>query len=154
MEWKNLTNSLSNHPTPLLKIIETVPTFLGASDNSKQGMGDVWIGIHPHTNQLQYYLWHKAFPTDIQDVMVTSDVQDVMETSDMPTGCLTNSTLKLAGTIANNIALLSHLPLPKASIHMSCNNVPTILWLQCGSITSTSPEASLLMPADGRCRTL
>ena len=84
-DFEVLALSVTARPTRLAELIPDVPTFLGACDASRHGMGGVWFSPDGLC-----HVWRHVFPPDIQADVVTASHR---------TGRITNSDLELAGII-------------------------------------------------------
>ena len=140
-----LSTSLSTRPTHIAEVVPTPPTYYGAVDAAKQGMGGVWFPIQrkeplalypPSTDQLrQPILWRAPFPQSVQEELVSSD---------RPDGTITNSDLELAGTIGHDAVLATNVPTQHLTLCTFTDNSPTVAWRGKGSVTTTGPAAYLL----------
>ena len=149
-DFKWIATSLGSRPTHLAEVVPTPPTYFGAMDAAKQGMGGVWFPpLHqapplsiqqPKASRLKHpILWRAKFPPKIQSQLV-SFVN--------PSGSITNSDLELSGAIAHDDVLASALP---TVAHLSTctfsDNTPAVSWKTKGSTSSTGPAAYLLQTA-------
>jgi hypothetical protein len=140
-----LSEDLCNRPTHLAEVVPTPPSYVGAMDAAKTGMGGVWfppgpavpLSIHPHKkNRLQEpCLWRAPFPPRIQRKLVSS--------SNMH-GTITNSDLELAGTVAHDDVLASTVSVSHLTTCNLSDNTPAVAWRNKGSTTTTGPAAYLL----------
>ena len=140
-----LAKDVASRPTHLSEIVPTPPTYYGAMDAARAGMGGVWfppgppapLALQPHTqDQLQApILWRAQFPRYIQDKLVSFQ---------HPTGTITNSDLELAGTIAHDDILTTEVPVQHLTTCALSDNTPAVAWRNKGSTTTTGPAAYLL----------
>ena len=140
-----LAEDVCDRPTHLAEVVPTPPSYVGAMDAAKAGMGGVWfppgpavhLSIHPHKkNSLQdLCLWRAPFPPCIQDNLVSSSNLQ---------GTVTNSDLELAGTVAHDDILASTVPVSHLTTCNLSDNTPAVAWRAKGSTTTTGPAAYLL----------
>ena len=140
-----LATDVSARPTHLSEIVPTPPTYFGAVDAAKVGMGGVWfppgpaepLAIQPRPqDRLQGpILWRDQFPPIVQKKLVSFD---------NPRGTISNSDLELAGTIAHDDILASTVPLHHLTTCSFTDNTPAVAWRSKGSTTTTGPAAYLL----------
>jgi len=140
-----ISEDVCNRPTHLAEVVPTPPSYFGAMDAAKAGMGGVWfppgpavpLSIHPHKkNSLQDpCLWRAPFPKFIQDAIVSSS---------NPDGDVTNSDLELCGTVAHDDILASEVPVSHLTTCNLSDNTPAVAWRTKGSTTTTGPAAYLL----------
>ena len=140
-----LAKDVSSRPTHLAEVVPTPPSYYGAMDAAKSGMGGVWfppltnvplaVTPHPSARLQQPCLWRSPFPQSVQ--------QDLVSFIN-PKGSITNSDLELAGTIASDDILASAVPVAHISTCGLCDNTPAVSWRQKGSTTTVGPAAYLL----------
>ena len=140
-----LAESLAGRPTHLAEVVPTPPTYIGAVDAAKKGMGGVWfnmpeqlpLAVQPHrADRLPApLLWRAPFPPAVQDLLVSHS---------NPNGTVTNSDLELAGSIGHDAVLSSAVPVQHMTTCTFTDNTPTVSWRQKGSVTTTGPAAYLL----------
>jgi hypothetical protein len=143
-----LARDVCNRPTHLAEVVPTPPTYVGAMDAAKAGMGGVWFPpgppapmaiLPPKEDQLSHpILWRYPFPTTVQAEVVSSS---------HPTGTITNSDLELAGTLAHDDILANSVPVTHLTTCGLSDNTPAIAWRSKGSTTTTGPAAYLLQLA-------
>ena len=140
-----LAQNLAKRPTHLAEVVPTPPTYVGAVDAAKEGMGGVWFNM-PDQLPLSIQpkkmdrlsgpvLWRARFPPAIQDRLVSQD---------NPAGSVTNSDLELAGTIGHDAVLANTVPVQHLTTCSFTDNTPTVSWRHKGNVTSTGPAAYLL----------
>ena len=145
LDFLHLATDVSNRPTHIAEVVPTPPTYIGAMDAAKSGMGGVWFppgkpapnAIQPSARQaLQSpILWRTAFPEYIQQLLVSTN---------NPSGTITNSDLELTGTIAHDDILANSTNVAHLGTCGLTDNTPTMSWRQKGSTTTTGPAAYLL----------
>jgi hypothetical protein len=97
------------------ELISGDPSFIGAYDAAKPGMGGVWFD-NTDGNRAPV-VWRFPFPADLQKDLVSQD---------NPQGRITNSDLELAGTLAQQAVLQSQYPLCGQTTHTFCDNTPLV----------------------------
>ena len=140
-----LATSLSARPTHLAEVVPTPPSYVGAVDAAKEGMGGVWfnvpeqlpLAIHPRpADRLSHpILWRSRFPPSVQQQLVSEHNL---------TGSITNSDLELAGTVGQDAVLATSVPVQHVTSCTFTDNTPTVAWRYKGSVTTTGPAAYLL----------
>ena len=145
LDFLHLAQDVTSRPTHLAEVVPTPPTYYGAVDAAKAGMGGVWFppgppvpnAIQPPSNRRLHapILWRQQFPESIQ--------QDIVSFSN-PSGSITNSDLELAGTVAHDDILASATDVTHLTTSSGCDNTPSVAWRGKGSATTTGPAAYLL----------
>ena len=140
-----LAQEIVSRPTHLNEIVPKNPSYFGAMDASKQGMGGVWLPpTTPISNSIQPskttalrapILWRAPFPKSIQEKLVSAI---------NPDGVVTNSDLELAGTIAQDDVLASAVPVTHLSLCSFCDNIPAVSWRTKESASNSQATAYLL----------
>jgi len=143
-----LARDVCHRPTHLAEVVPTPPTYIGAMDAAKAGMGGVWFPpgppaplaiLPPKKDQLSHpILWRYPFPPAVKAAVVSSS---------HPTGTITNSDLELAGTLAHDDILATSVPVIHLTTCGLSDNTPAIAWRSKGSTTTTGPAAYLLQLA-------
>ena len=143
LQW--LSDSLSSRPTHIAEVVPTPPTYYGAVDAAKPGMGGVWFPVQDREPLALYpqaadtlrspILWRAPFPESIQADIVSSS---------NPDGSITNSDLELAGTVGHEAVLSTEVPTRHLTLCTFTDNSPTVSWRGKGSVTTTGPAAYLL----------
>ena len=143
-----LAKDITSRPTHLAEIVPTPPTYFGAMDASKSGMGGVWFppdlqlsgAVLPHSSHRldAPTLWRYKFPSTLQSKLVSLD---------NPSGTITNSDLELAGTVAHDDILSSLVPVSRLTLSSFSDNTAAIAWRTKGSTTTSGPAAYLLQIA-------
>ena len=149
-DFKWIASSLRSRPTHLAEVVPTPPTYFGAMDAAKQGMGGVWfppldqgppLAIQqPRAARLQHpTLWQARFPPKIQSQLVSLN---------NPSGSITNTDLEISGAIAHDDILTTALP---TVAHLSTctfsDNTPAVSWKTKGSTSTQGAAAYLLQTA-------
>jgi len=80
-------------------------------------------------------VWHTSFPTALTKHLISPS---------NPRGSLTNSDLKLAGSILHHNAAAHNYDIRERTILSKTDNTPTLYWQRKGSATTTAPPAHLL----------
>ena len=140
-----LAQEVAGRPTHISEVVPTPPSYYGAMDAAKEGMGGVWFPPlmgpltvhHSQPNQLREpVLWRSRFPQMIQEAIVSAS---------NPHGTITNSDLELAGAIAHDDILASALPITShVSTCSFSDNTPAVAWKAKGSTTTSGAAAYLL----------
>ena len=127
--FANLAASLCHRPTHLAEIIPQAPSYFGATDAAKAGMGGVFFD-HTH----QPYLWRLPFPPDIQ--------ADIVSTNN-PAGSITNSDLEHCGLLGQVSVQADHFPVTYATIYNLSDNTPAVSRVRKGAVSSDGAAAHL-----------
>ena len=140
-----LAQEITSRPTHLNEIVPKNPSYFGAMDASKIGMGGVWLpptgkvfnSIQPTsaTALKDPILWRSKFPPKISDSLVSDS---------NPSGRVNNSDLELAGTIAHDDVLASTVPVSYLTLCSFCDNTPAVAWRTKGSTSNSRATAHLL----------
>ena len=149
LDFKWMADSISKRPTHLAEVVPTPPSYYGAMDAAKEGMGGVWfppvkaqpLSIRPPRSQELSHpiLWRAPFPPNVKSKLVS--LQN-------PHGIITNSDLELAGAVAHDDVLVQALPpSPHLSTCTFSDNTPAVAWKHKGSTSTTGPAAYLLQTA-------
>ena len=144
-EFLWLAKDISSRPTHLAEVVPTPPSYYGAIDAAKSGMGGLWftpltnvplaITPHPSDRLQQPCLWRSPFPAFVQNDLVSFK---------HPTGSITNSDLEFSGTIASDDILASAIPTAHIFTCGLYDNTPAVSWHQKGSTNTVGPAAYLL----------
>ena len=149
---------LSQRPTRLFELVPTTPSVVGAHDASGLGAGGVWLGPGARVRAAPTFLlqgsslrcatttrhqdapivWRTTFPPDISARLCTHD---------NPGGDLNNSELELAGAYLHQEVAAQCWDVRERTINSATDNLATLFWSRRGSITTTSPTATLLRQA-------
>jgi hypothetical protein len=133
-DWLTIAQDMATHPVPLAHLVPRAPTFLGATDASKSGMGGFWAPtmIHPQCNPI---LWRAPFPMAIQRALATAS---------NPTGPLTNSDLELAALVTGAQVAATYSNTTPTTLVCATDNTPALAWTSKGSTSSIQAPAFLL----------
>ncbi len=133
-DWLALATDVLDHPVPLAHLVPMPPTFLGATDASKAGMGGFWLPttLHPPCSPL---VWRAPFSSNIQRALVSVT---------NPQGSVTNSDLELAALITGASIAARRSGVNPTVLQCAINNTPALAWTTRGSTSSITPPAFLL----------
>lgn len=132
-DFTDIVDTLRQRLTRLQKLIPMAPTWVGASDACRDGMGGVWFHT---TDQTQPpIVWRQAYPSDVRDNLVTSD---------NPKGEVSISDLELLAMIAHKDVVAQHSEVAERTLWMATDNRAALLWSAKGSTTSVAARAYLL----------
>jgi hypothetical protein len=148
---------LASRPTRLYELVPTAPTLHGTHDASGSGAGGVWL---PHSTAVPRHqsllvvdddaptglrtvqpttpvpiVWRNTFPTLVQRALVSTD---------NPTGTINNSQLELLGAFWHDEVAARCFDVRERTIKSSTDNLATLFWYRRGSVTTTSPTATIL----------
>jgi len=132
-EWLLLARSAHQHPVSLHTLVPTKPTYIGATDASKAGIGGFWLPTAA-TNEPPC-AWRASFPQSLQALL---------HTANNTSGTITNSALELAALVTGATTLSLTSPQSHPHILLATDNTPALSWLQKGSTTSNTAPAYLL----------
>ena len=127
--FASLAASLAHRPTHLAEIVAQDPSYLGATDAAKPGMGGAFFD---HTEQ--GYVWRFPFPEDIQ--------RDLISFSN-PRGSVTNSDLEQAGQLGQLDVIARHGDVTYATLSNGSDNTPAVSRMNKGAVSSDGPAAHL-----------
>mmetsp|Transcript_20086 Transcript_20086/g.29792 ORF Transcript_20086/g.29792 Transcript_20086/m.29792 type:complete len:644 (-) Transcript_20086:159-2090(-) len=154
-DFRWIQSSLTSRPTRMQELVPTPPSIVGTHDASGYAAGGVWfphptVDLRPvplqligpsgklttttHTQHVPI-VWRHRFPSSIQANLVTFK---------NPNGTINNSELELAGSLINNDVSTSCYDIRERTSKSDTDNLTTLYWHRKGSITSTSPAATLL----------
>jgi hypothetical protein len=138
--WE-LAQDLTTRPTRLAEIVPGAPSYVGACDAAKPGLGGVWLPPEvpsPSTPDHPPLVWRWSLPKPFQDQMVSDRNRS---------GNLTNSDIELAGTLAQQAILTDNFDCRERNIAIYCDNTPAVSWRRKGSVTTPGPASYLLREA-------
>jgi len=147
--------TLAERPTRLFELVPATPSLVGAHDASGHGAGGVWFSPSAPSRaaamisqtgptslrswpQTSPIVWRTSFPPDIVAQLCTHD---------NPHGTLNNSELELAGAYLHQEVAAQCFDVRERTIRSATDNLATLFWSRRGSITTTSPTATLLRQA-------
>ena len=110
--FASLAASLCKRPTYLAETVPQDPSFLGATDAAKMGMGGDFCD---HTGQ--GHVWRCPFPEHIQKRLVSAD---------NPKGDITNSDLEHAGILAQVSLISEEFDPTHATLKTGSGNTPAV----------------------------
>jgi hypothetical protein len=127
--FASLAASLRKRPGHLAEVVPQAPSFVGATDAAKVGMGGVYFDASG-----QGYVWRFPFPDDVQSQLVSRA---------NPSGRVTNSDLEQAGLLAQVSVISHHHDIAYATLANGSNNTPAVSRITKGAVTSDWPAAHL-----------
>jgi hypothetical protein len=154
-DFRWIQDSLSSRPTRLFELVPTQPTLLGTHDASGSGAGGVWlpqpaaagrkVKAHVVERDGSYHrptlptvgpiVWRYPFPPAVRRMLVTYD---------NPHGTINNSELELLGSLWHHDVAAQCFDIRERTILSRTDNLATLYWTRRGSVTTTSPTATLL----------
>jgi hypothetical protein len=154
-DFRWIQASLSSRPTRLFELVPTHPTLLGTHDASGVGAGGVWfpqtgtVGRPVKTRVVErdgkYHrptvrtvgpiVWRFPFSTAVQNMLISFD---------NPHGTINNSELELLGSLWHHDVAAQCFDIRERTILSRTDNLATLYWTRRGSVTTTSPTATLL----------
>jgi len=143
-DWDHLAATTATHPVPLASLVPIAPTFVGATDASKAGMGGFWLPTTINTRSTPPIVWRAPFPTSISDRLASATNK----------GHLTNSDLELAALVTGSAVAAATPSSTRHALFCAVDNTPALAWTAKGSTTSTGPPAFLLRQLAQLCRSL
>jgi len=145
---QTLYDDIMHRPTCLYKIVPQPPSLIGSHDASRLGTGGIWLPSNHAITQTTAAMvatrantappplvWRTPFPTALTEHLISPS---------NPWGSLTNSDLKLAGSILHHDAAAHNYDIQERTIFSKTDNTPTLYWQHKGSATTTAPPAHLL----------
>ena len=127
--WRELVRGLANRPNHLRKIEPFAPSWIGNTDVSGSGMGEVC-----RDPDGKYFVWHSPFSQATQAHMVSSS---------NPTGDATIKNTDL-GALLMQLLISSPRMAPLAHIHAYVNNTAAQRWSNRGSVSTASSVGTTL----------
>ena len=125
--FARLAADLSRRPTHLAEIVPQDPSYLGATDAAKAGMGGVY-----YDGEGNPYVWRYPFPSKVQAALVSED---------NPTGTVTNSDLEHTGMLAQVALIADRHPVQYTTIATFVDNTPADSRVRKKAVSSTGPAA-------------
>ena len=150
-DFRWLHDSLHSRPTRLYELVPTTPCVVGTHDASGLGAGGVWLP-HPTTTPRTAPL-HCAPGTDapptaavpvLWRVPFPPDIGAQLRSFDNPHGRLNNSELELLGAVLHDEVAAQCFDVRERTVRSDTDNLATLFWYRRGSITTSSPTATLL----------
>jgi len=156
-DFRWLQQHLAHRPTRLYELVPTAPTLIGTHDAAGSGAGGVWIP-QPSAVLRQHKLWRLSpnDSTDLQPVYPREPVPIVwrvafpstitarLVSSSNPHGTINNSELELVGALLHDDVAAQCFDVRERTLRSATDNVATLHWYRRGSVTTTSPTATLL----------
>ena len=127
--FASLAASLASRPTHLAEIVPQDPSYLGATDAAKPGMGGIY-----YDSSGQPYVWRCPFPEDVQNTLVSVD---------NPSGRITNSDLEHAALLAQVGLIASRDDVRFHTIGNLSDNTPAVSRVTKGAVSSDQAAAHL-----------
>jgi hypothetical protein len=154
-DFRWIQSNLSSRPTRLYELVPTSPVLLGTHDASGAGAGGVWLPqpsviprpakchvverdatFHrPTTTSSRPIVWRCPFPPEIQQRL---------HTFDNPRGTINNSELELLGSLWHHDVAAHTFDVRERTLLSHTDNLATLFWARRGSVTTTSPTATIL----------
>jgi hypothetical protein len=155
-DFRWIHRNLASRPTRLYELVPTAPTVSGTHDAAASGAGGVWLPdpsavprshalltLRPGTSQLCTVrptqpvpvVWRLAFPTQVSDRLISVT---------NPHGSLNNSELELLGAYLHDDVAAQCWDVRERTLKSATDNLATLFWYRRGSVTTTSPTATLL----------
>ena len=163
-DFRWLLRHLGSRPTRLFELVPTAPTLLGSHDASGSGAGGVWL---PHPTAVPRrtplfclsppvrgltstasarlrrvipshpvpVVWRTTFPPAVASRLVSADNLG---------GDLNNSVLELVGAYLHDDVAAHCFDVRERTLKSGTDNIATLYWYRRGSVTTTSPTATLL----------
>jgi hypothetical protein len=156
-DFRWIHSQLAARPTRLYELVPTAPTLHGTHDASGSGAGGVWL---PHSTAVPRHqsllIVDDDAPTRLRSVCPTTPVpivwratfppavQRALVSTDNPTGTINNSQLELLGALWHDDVAARCFDIRERTIKSATDNLATLFWYRKGSVTTTSPTATIL----------
>jgi hypothetical protein len=154
-DFRWLYTNLSSRPTRLQELVPTTPCLIGAHDASALGAGGVWLPqptarprpvklhlLEPdgHFHRVTHrssgpIVWRASFPADIRNDIATAH---------HPQGPINNSELELLGGLWHDDVAAQCFDVRERTTKSHTDNIAALYWSRKGSVTTTSPTATIL----------
>ena len=131
-EFKYMLKRMQKTPTQAIALVNDMPHYIGTHDASGKGAGGVWFG---GACALPPTVWRVEWPQDIQDNIVGSS---------NPTGKLSVNDLELAAAIIQLLVLEAMILMTYITTFTSCDNTPTVSWVNKRSSSRSKVATQLL----------
>ena len=132
-DFTTIADSLQQRPTRLQELVPMAPTWVGASDACRHGMGSVWF--HTQDSTQPPIVWRQSYPNDVRTHLVTFD---------NPHGAVSISDLELMAMIAHKDVEARHSNIAELTLWMATDNRAALSWSAKGSAMSVTARAYLL----------
>ena len=160
-DFRFLVSALESRPTSLYELVPATPTLIGTHDASGHGAGGVWF---PHATAQSRHapcvhllpghvvpttgprlpLYGTPPPPVVWRVRFPPDVSSSLRTFNNPAGTINNSELELAGGFWHDEVAAQCFDVRHRTLKSHTDNLATLFWHRKGSVTTTSPTATLL----------
>ena len=158
-DFRWLQQQIAARPTRLYELVPTAPTFVGTHDASGTGAGGVWLPEPTAIPRRQPLLvssappgasgllqralpdlpvpvvWRTTFPPSVTSRLVSWS---------NPTGDINNSELELLGAYLHDDVAAQCWDVRERTLRSATDNLATLSWYRNGSVTTTSPTATIL----------
>ena len=156
-DFRWIHRHLAERPTRLYELVPTAPTLIGTHDASGLGAGGIWLPqpsavprpqpllrldpASPHALTVVRpaapvpVVWRVTFPDDVSSRLVSFA---------NPAGTLNNSELELVGAYLQDDVAAQCFDVRERTLRSATDNIATLYWYRRGSVTTTSPTATLL----------
>lgn len=154
-DFRWIHTNLHGRPTRLYELVPTHPILEGMHDASRDGAGGVWIpqpsavgravkasvaesdGTYhrPTLRTVGPIVWRCPFPPPITSQLVSWE---------NPLGTINNSELELLGSFWHHDVAAHCFDVRERTLLSRTDNLATLYWARRGSVTTTSPTATLL----------
>lgn len=131
-DFEYVLRKVAKDPILARHIVPHLPDFCGTHDASGTGVGGVWFSGR---RQLHPTVWQYEWPKEVKHQLISLA---------NPHGTLTNSDLELAGAILHLLVLEAMVPMKDINTMLSCDNTPTVAWVQKRSCSSSKVATELL----------
>ena len=154
-DFRWLQSNLDSRPTRLFELVPTHPVAHGFHDASAMGAGGVWFPQPGTSGRLHRArilerdgTWHRIHPRTpgptVWRCPFPPHVTAALASFDNPAGTINNSELELLGHFWHVDVAASTLDVRERTIRSSTDNAATLFWARKGSVTTTSPTATIL----------
>jgi hypothetical protein len=154
-DFRWLQTNLGDRPTRLFELVPTAPILYGTHDASGSGAGGVWLPEPTASARRTRFViqeqdgkyhrvtarnagpivWRQQFPASVTTALVTHE---------NPHGTINNSELELVGSFLHNDVAAQCFDTREKTTTASTDNLSTLYWSRKGSVTTTSPTATIL----------
>jgi hypothetical protein len=161
-DFRWLHSNLRKRPTRLTELVPTTPILVGAHDASGLGAGGVWFPQPTAQSRPARFTVLRQPPVGSDSVIVTArptlrtpgpivwrcpfpeHIARQLCTGDNPHGTITNSDLELVGALWHDDVAAHTFDIRERTIRSATDNLATLYWMRRGSISATSPPATVL----------
>jgi len=154
-DFRWLQTNLDSRPTRLYELVPTHPVAHGFHDASAMGAGGVWFP-EPYTSVRLHRArilerdgtWHTVSPRTpgptVWRCAFPPHVTSALASFNNPAGTINNSELELLGHFWHVDVAARTLDVRERTIRSATDNAATLFWARKGSVTTTSPTATIL----------